>query len=589
MQRTLSSLFVLLVSCSLLAAPVTITKKGTQQRFPDGTVIEPWFLDATAPVLSDLGTAYRLDDYGIISSPYQVQTEAIQQLIDRAAADGGGVIVVPEGIYKSGALHFRQGVNLYLSRGAVLLGSEDIYDFPIQMTRIEGEWCKYFPALINVESTDGFTLCGEGTVDGNGSTYWRNFRLRRQWNPKCTNKDEQRPRLLYAEFSKNITISGVTLQNSPFWTSHFYKCDHVKILNVRYFSPNHPIASASTDGIDLDATCNVLIKGCSITVNDDAICLKGGKYPDAPELEANGPCENILVEETSWNSSITCGSECLGARNLLVRNCTVNGSSHLLQLKMRPDTPQHYQYITYENVNGYTRDVLRVASWRQFFDLKGRTGMPRSYADHVTFRNCNLEANRFTNVVAMPEEYDLTDFTFSNLTVTSPDTSLNRAAFKSGLVEQNVTYIVAPRMQWPKVTNQTKPWTRWWWLGAAYDTTDVRVALQQYADAGLGGLEVTDIYGVQGEEERYKEFLSDEWVDLFCYTLDEAKRRDLGIDLANASGWPFGGPWIFGDLACKTKVPRVWHVKAGERFSSVSSFSTTSMLYFFASQRRASG
>ena len=370
MQRTLSSLLALLVSCSLLAAPVTISKKGTQQRFPDGTVIEPWFLDATAPVLSDLGTAYRLDDYGIISSPYQVQTEAIQQLIDRAAADGGGVIVVPEGIYKSGALHFRQGVNLYLSRGAVLLGSEDIYDFPIQMTRIEGEWCKYFPALINVESTDGFTLCGEGTVDGNGSTYWRNFRLRRQWNPKCTNKDEQRPRLLYAEFSKNITISGVTLQNSPFWTSHFYKCDHVKILNVRYFSPNHPIASASTDGIDLDATCNVLIKGCSITVNDDAICLKGGKYPDAPELEANGPCENILVEETSWNSSITCGSECLGARNLLVRNCTVNGSSHLLQLKMRPDTPQHYQYITYENVNGYTRDVLRVASWRQFFDLK---------------------------------------------------------------------------------------------------------------------------------------------------------------------------------------------------------------------------
>ncbi len=567
MRRTCFLFLALLVNLSIFAAPNTIAKKGVQQRFPDGTPIDAWFLDATSPVLSDLGTVYWLDDYGIISSPYQVQTEAIQQLIDRAAADGGGVIVVPEGTYKSGALHFRQGVNLYLSRGAVLLGSEDIYDFPIQMTRIEGEWCKYFPALINVESTDGFTLCGEGTVDGNGSTYWRNFRLRREWNPKCTNKDEQRPRLLYAEFSKNITISGVTLQNSPFWTSHFYKCDHVKILNVRYFSPNHPIASASTDGIDLDATCNVLIKGCSITVNDDAICLKGGKYPDAPELEANGPCENILVEETTWNSSITCGSECLGARNLLVRNCTVNGSSHLLQLKMRPDTPQHCEYITYENVNGYTRDVLRIASWRQFFNLKGRTEQPRSYADHITFRNCDLEANRFTNVVAMPEEYDLTDFTFSNLTITSPDTSLNRAAFKSGLVEQNVTYKVSPRMQWPEVTRQTKPWSRWWWLGSAYDTTDVRVALQQYAEVGLGGLEVTDIYGVQGEEARFKDFLSDEWVDLFCYTLDEAKRQDLGIDLANASGWPFGGPWIYGDLACKTKVARVWHVKPGEKFT----------------------
>lgn len=564
MKRLISLLFTLTLVICASAAP---TRPKVHQHFPDGTEIDAWFLDTTTPQLSELGPQYNLADYGLISSPYLVQTEAIQRVIDLAAQEGGGVIVVPEGTYKSGALHFRQGTHLHLLRGAILLGSEEITDFPLQYTRIEGEWCKYFPALINVEGLDGFTLTGEGTVDGNGSTYWRHFRLRREWNPKCTNKDEQRPRLLYCERARNITIAGVTLQNSPFWTTHFYKCSHVRLLDLRIFSPNHPIASASTDGIDLDATSNVVVRGCSITVNDDAICLKGGKYPDAAELEANGPCENILVEQTSWNSSITCGSECLGARNLLVRNCEVQPSCCLLLLKMRPDTPQHYQYITFENLKGSCRQVLEINSWRQFFDLKGRTEMPRSYADHITFRNITLQCARFAKIVSHPDEYDLSDFTFSNLQITSPDTLLNRAAFKSGLIESNLKLTSAPRLEWPAVTRQTKPWSRWWWLGGAYDNEDVKVALQQYAEAGLGGLEVTNIYGAKGEEHRYKEFLSKEWVDLFCYTLDEARRQDLGIDLANASGWPFGGPWISPDLACKSKVSRIWHLQPGERLT----------------------
>ena len=575
MRHVLSLLFSLLCVALSIAAPV---RNNVRQHFPDGSAIDSWFLDTNVPQLSDLGPQYNLADYGLISSPYLVQTEAIQRVIDLAAQEGGGVIVVPEGTYKSGALHFRQGTHLHLLRGAILLGSEEIADFPIQYTRIEGEWCKYFPALINVEGLDGFTLTGQGTVDGNGSTYWRHFRLRREWNPKCTNKDEQRPRLLYCEKARNVTIAGVTLQNSPFWTTHFYKCSHVRLIDLRIFSPNHPIASASTDGIDLDATSNVVVRGCSITVNDDAICLKGGKYPDAAELEANGPCENILVEQTSWNSSITCGSECLGARNLLVRNCEVQPTCCLLRLKMRPDTPQHYQYITFENLQGTCRQVLHIDSWRQFFDLKGRTEMPRSYADHITFRNSTLQCTRFTQITSHSDEYDLSDFTFSNLQITSPDTLLNRAAFKSGLIESNLQLNASPRLEWPAITRQTKPWSRWWWLGGAYDENDVKVALQQYADAGLGGLEVTNIYGAKGEEEHYKDFLSKEWVDLFCYTLDEARRQDLGIDLANASGWPFGGPWISGDLACKSKVSRIWHLKPGERLGDKVTYRQTSLV-----------
>ena len=93
----------------------------------------------------------------------------------------------------------------------------------------------YFSALINADGLDGFVMCGPGTIDGNGMRSWKAFWLRRSWNPKCTNKDEQRPRLVYLSNCKNVLIADLNLQNSHFWTTHLYHCDHVKYLNCRIF------------------------------------------------------------------------------------------------------------------------------------------------------------------------------------------------------------------------------------------------------------------------------------------------------------------------------------------------------------------
>ena len=105
------------------------------------------------------------------------------------------MIVVPAGIYLTGSLYFKQGVNLYVAAGGTLKGSDDIADYDLQETRIEGESCLYFTTLINADGLDGFTMCGPGTIDGNGLRSWKAFWLRRSWNPQCTNKDEQRLRL----------------------------------------------------------------------------------------------------------------------------------------------------------------------------------------------------------------------------------------------------------------------------------------------------------------------------------------------------------------------------------------------------------
>ena len=159
--------------------------------WPDGSAISAWFQDTKAVDLTGL-KRYVLTDYGIFANGH-IHTKAIQALIDKAAANGGGVICIPQGVYMTGGLHFKQGTHLYLEDGAVLQGSDFIGDYPLGKTRIEGETCTYFGALINADGLDGFTISGKGTIDGNGLKYHQQFWLRRKWNRKCTNKDEQRP------------------------------------------------------------------------------------------------------------------------------------------------------------------------------------------------------------------------------------------------------------------------------------------------------------------------------------------------------------------------------------------------------------
>lgn len=117
---------------------------------------------------------------------------------------------------------------------------------------------------------------------------------------------------------------------------------------------------------------------------------------------------------------------------------------------------------------------------------------------------------------------------------------------------------------WPEITRENKAWTRWWWPASAVDKTDIETMTRQYAEAGLGGMEVTTIYGAKGYEDKFLDYLTPEWMELFTYTLKEAEKHDLGIDLANASGWPFGGPWVEPEDACRYLASKTFTLKGGE-------------------------
>lgn len=123
---------------------------------------------------------------------------------------------------------------------------------------------------------------------------------------------------------------------------------------------------------------------------------------------------------------------------------------------------------------------------------------------------------------------------------------------------------LSAQIKWPAITQQTKPWTRWWWEGSAVDKPNLTAAMQLYQQAGLGGLEITPIYGVKGEEKKFIDFLSPKWVEMLQHSLSEAKRLNMGIDMATGTGWPFGGPWVEDKDASKYITSKTYLLNSGE-------------------------
>lgn len=99
-------------------------------------------------------------------------------------------------------------------------------------------------------------------------------------------------------------------------------------------------------------------------------------------------------------------------------------------------------------------------------------------------------------------------------------------------------------LMWPEITPESRPWTRWWWLGSAVDKPTITRLLEEYSRVGLGGVEITSIYGVQGAEERTIAYLSPEWCDMVRHTVTEAARLGMKVDLPPGSGWKMGGGFL---------------------------------------------
>lgn len=302
---------------------------------------------------------YIITDYGAIADGQTVNTEAIQKVIDKCYAEGGGVIIIPKGTFLTGAIFLKQGVNLYLEKDAHLKGTTSQTDYPQVQTRWEGIECKWTSALINAVDLSGVEITGNGTIDGSGTEWPKPLRRdRQQWEqlPQSTRDSIiktpkiGRPRLICFQNCTNVHIANVKLVNQAVWCLHVLYCKNIKIENLD-IRADHSILSS--DGMDIDSSTDALITGCSIDVNDDCISIKSGKDEDG--LRVNKPSENIVIEKCHFgygHGGVAIGSETSGGiRKVEIRNCLADsGNWAPVRFKTQPSRGNVVEDITYRDI-----------------------------------------------------------------------------------------------------------------------------------------------------------------------------------------------------------------------------------------------
>lgn len=127
------------------------------------------------------------------------------------------------------------------------------------------------------------------------------------------------------------------------------------------------------------------------------------------------------------------------------------------------------------------------------------------------------------------------------------------------------TLYAGAQSPWPAVTRETKPWTRWWWMGSAVDETGVNAQLQELNNVGFGGVQVVPIYGAKGFEDKYIDYLSPRWMQMLDFTVADAAKKDMGVDISVGTGWPIGGPQVTTDDAASKLIMQTYTLKAGEK------------------------
>lgn len=234
-----------------------------------------------------------ITEFGAVADSTTLNTEAIQKAIDTCAETGGGTVTVPTGIFMTGAINLRSNVELYLERGATLRGSLRIpEDYPHR-------------ALIYAEGIENAGISGHGTIDGySNHPYYKRFRV----------NDGKRPRGVFFNRCKQISIRGIHLINAGSWTLRLLECDGVKIDGINIFC----LEQGNNDGIDLDAR-NVTIANSIISCDDDGICLKS----DIKGFMVENVTVTNCVIASNCNPIKLGTSSYTGFRNITVSNCVI--------------------------------------------------------------------------------------------------------------------------------------------------------------------------------------------------------------------------------------------------------------------------
>lgn len=355
----------------------------------------------------------------------RINTPVFAQAIEDLHKQGGGRLIVPAGVWPTGPIHLKSGVELHLEEGAELRFSTRYADYlPVVFQQRGGVRCYNYSPPIYACDCEDVAVTGKGMLNGQGQAWWpwknkqpgmtrlmEMGRARAPVEQRVFGKEEDGVRPDFIQFirCKRVLLEGVTVKDGPSWNVHPVWCEDLTIRGVSVVAhgPNN-------DGIDPDGCRRVLIEDCFLDAGDDAICLKSGR--DEEGWDAARPCEDILIRRCralAGHGVVVFGSEMSGGiRNVYAHDLTGSGTDRGIRFKTRRGRGGTVEDIRIENVRlekiRMEAVVLDMLYGDRSLGEESVTEQPKSATTptfrNVTIRNVSCEgAKQSVRVMGLPE------------------------------------------------------------------------------------------------------------------------------------------------------------------------------------------
>lgn len=332
--------------------------------------------------------------YGAVNDGSTLNTASINRAIEELSKKGGGVVLIPRGLWLTGPIEMKSNINLHLQRDAMLLFTSDLSQYKLVKTNWEGLDAYRNQSPISGSNLENIAITGYGIIDGNGDAWrmvkkdklsesnWKKLVAsggvvsedKKIWYPSAASlagskvkragviaegrsmadhesiKDFLRPNLLVLANCKKILLEDVTFQNSPAWNIHPLMSQDLTVRNIQVKNPWY---AQNGDGIDLESCKNVLIENSVFDVGDDGLCIKSGR--DEEGRKRAMPTENVIIKNCvvyAAHGGFVVGSEMSGgARNIFVSDCTFIGTDIGLRFKTTRGRGGIVENIYIKNIN----------------------------------------------------------------------------------------------------------------------------------------------------------------------------------------------------------------------------------------------
>ncbi|MGD1018399.1 MAG: glycoside hydrolase family 28 protein [Verrucomicrobiia bacterium] len=350
---------------------------------------------------------FSIAKYGAVGDGTTLNTAAIQKTIDAASAAGGGVVLVPEGKFLTGPFTLASQINLQLAKGATILISDDMKNYPSADERYQD--------CISVVGAHDVEISGDGTIDGQGKVWWEAFRADKSMT--------HRPFMVKISKCTRVYVHGITLCNSPMFHLVPQNCTDVTIQGITIQSPAN---APNTDGID-PSGWNFLITNCTIDGGDDNIAVKPGNNSRSPGNK------NFVITNCTFRHGhgMSIGSNTdNGIEDLRVSNCTFDSTDSGIRIKTQRGRGGLLQNLTYENLTmTAVKNPIYIIDWypERNAPKDPATEKPQPVDSHtpinrnIVIRNVTATDCPTAGTIRGLPEAPISNVTLSNVTISAKE------------------------------------------------------------------------------------------------------------------------------------------------------------------------